>query len=124
MRQYKLYTNTTGSNNGVTSLRVTKAGRIRAITFVLAGVAGAANTGHMQVEVSKQNTSNLAINDTPETVIASCALAFNVVSGAVNTNQVIPMDVPITPGDTIYLNTVFTGGTAPASTSFNVYLGV
>jgi hypothetical protein len=123
-RFYKLYTNTTGSNNGVTSVRVTKAARIKCVYFSIAGLAGAATTAQFFVEVSKQNTINHTVNDTPETVIASAAIAYPVSGGSSHLNQAVPCDIPVVPGDTLYLNTALVGATAPANQVINVYLGV
>lgn len=122
MRAYKLFSNTTGANNGVASLKITKPGRVRAIAFSICGLGGA-GVSRMEYEVSKQNTSSLATNDTPETVMASCCIASpNAVHFA--ENFTVLCDLPVGVGDTIYLNTSFNGAVAPASASANIYLYV
>jgi hypothetical protein len=122
MRAYKLYTNTTGSNNGVASLKITKKARIRAIQFDLA-LLGGAGVGRMNIEVSKQNTVSLTTNDTPETVLSSASIAINNAVPSAE-NVLVMCDLGMEVGDTIYLNSTFTGAVAPASTTFNVYLYV
>lgn len=117
-----MYTNTTGSNNGVVSLRLNKSTRIKAVYFSIIGLAGSAASAQFTVELAKQNVSSLAITDTPETVIASVSLAYGVLNAAAMVNQYIPMDIPVDVGDTLYLNTQLTGSTAPANQQIEVYI--
>jgi len=121
-RAYKLYTNATGSNNGVASIKITKSARLRTIYFDLSATGGV-GVSRTTVEVSKQNTSSLTINDTPETVLAQASLAHN---NAVPGSEAVQIfcDISVSVGDTIYLNTAMIGAVAPASVSFSVYLYV
>lgn len=121
-KQYKLRFTTAASSDGATSIKIAQKSRVRCIYWSVVGLAGAAITGHMQYELSKQNTSNLAVNDTPPTVLSSVGLAFPV-SGAVNqVNHAIACDIDLDAGDSLYINAVFTGGAAPASINGQVYL--
>lgn len=119
-KQYKLYTNAAGTNNGVASLKITKAGRIRAIYFSLAALGGA-GVCRLNYEVSKQNTISNTTNDTPETVLAS---AFLPVGNGVHVaeNVTVMCDLAVQIGDTIYLNLAFTGAVAPSSAECQIYL--
>lgn len=118
---YKLYTSTTGSNNGVASLKITRNGFITAIAGQMA-LLGGAGLGRLEYEVSKQNTTSLSTNDTPDAVLGS----FGIVSPNATHNAenafIAGLRIPVEIGDTIYLNTTFTGAVAPAGANGNFYL--
>lgn len=119
-QQYKLYSNATGTNNGVASLKVVKSGRIKGILFAI-GLLGGAGVSRQSWEVYKQNTGSLAVNDTPGTVIASVSVASpNAVHA--NENVMVLCDVELTAGDTLYINTLFSGAVAPAAVDANIYI--
>lgn len=119
-KQYKLFSNTAGSNNGVASLKITKPGRIRCIYFSIA-LLGGAGVSRMNYEVSKQNTISNITNDTPETVLANAYIASPNATHAAE-NIAVMCDLPVNVGDTIYLNTAMTGAVAPASAEAQIYL--
>lgn len=121
-RAYKIYSSSSGTLNGAASIKITKAGRIKAILFSL-GLLGGAGVARMNYEISKQNTISNTTNDTPETVIASAMIASpNATHNA--ENALVVCDIPIQVGDTIYLNIAMTGAVAPASAECQIYLYV
>lgn len=119
MRSYKLFSSSTASAGGVTQLRMNTKTRIRGILFSLS-LTGGAGVGRLEVELSKQNASNLATNDSPPTVLASAAVAVGNATTAAD-NTFIACDLPVESGDTLYLNQLV-AGTTPASAATQVYL--
>jgi hypothetical protein len=120
-RVYKLLSTGVTTTNGSASLRIAKRCRVRCIVFSLVGTAGAAVDGRLSVEVSKQNTSSLSINDTPETVMASASLAGTINAGVASTHLPIICDIQMEQGETVYLNLALIG-TSFSSTLLSVYL--
>lgn len=119
-KQYKLYTNATGATNAAASLKITKEGRIKSMSFSLYGLGGA-GVSRLIYEVSKQNTISDTVNDAPETVLGYCAVASP--NGVhYQENYLILCDVPVSVGDTIYLNIAFNGAVAPGSAGAQVTL--
>jgi len=119
--QYKLYTNSVASGNGVTSLKIVRKGRLKAIYFDL-NTTGGAGVGRIQLECSKQNTVNTQTNDAPPTVLGSASIAVgNALTAA--ENVAMPTSVDVDAGDNIYINETVVG-TAPATFNGNIYLVV
>jgi len=128
-KPYRLYWAQTSPNvttsDSVATLKVTRKGTIKSISFMLAGVAGNNISGCQQVELSKQSSRNIVVNDTPPGVLAEACLVYGVSAGAACLTQVVPgLDIPVDVGDTLYAHQVVTG-TAPASctNSVQVYVG-
>jgi len=110
-RAYKLYGTNTTSTNAISSLRVTKNANIRCICFSCAGVAGAGLTGVITQELAKQNVSSITLNDTPETVLGTISFPAAVNAGAFGFAVGLICNIPVTVGDTLYLNIVASGFT-------------
>lgn len=120
---YKLYTNTTGSNNGVASLKITRDGQITGISWAL-GLLGGAGVGRISFELSKQNTSSLTTNDTPDVVLASACIASPNATHNADNALTAGLAIPVQIGDSLYINTAFVGAVAPTSVECNVYVYV
>jgi hypothetical protein len=118
-KTYKLYGTAAATANAVASLKITRKGTLKAIMAAIASTGGA-GVGWQQIELSKQNTSSLTTNDTPDSVIASFALATGNATTA-SDNVVLLTSVDVDVGDTIYLN-FSTAGTAPTSGVQQIYL--
>lgn len=124
VRTYKLFSAANASTAAAASLRTARKGTIRTVFFSLAATAGAGVDGRVQVELSKQSVNSLTQNDTPATVLASCSMCYPVNAGTAHNAVAIPAcNVPVETGDTLYINIV-QGGTAPASTAYQVYMYV
>lgn len=119
-RAYKLASAAIASTNASASVRVTQSTKIKNIFFDLSCLAGA-GVSRVTYEVSKQNVNSLAMNDTPDTVLCSCTLP---VTNGVHTSmqQAVLCDIPISTGDTIYVNVLVTGAVPPANASACIYL--
>lgn len=117
--QYKLCSLATATTNSSAVIKVVKNSRLKGIYFALQATGGA-GVGRMVVEVSKQNTSNVLINDVPTTLLGEAHLALG---NAVATHENVMMlsDADLSGGDNIYLNVLLIG-TAPTATILNVYL--
>lgn len=113
-RSYKLYSSAVSTTNATASLRVVRKARIRCILFAVVGQAGGAIDGQLLSEVSKQNVMSYNVSDTPETVLATFAAAMPVNAGAFGANASTVCDIPVEPGETLYLN-IYRGGTAPVA---------
>lgn len=122
-KTYKLLATVTGTTNAAASLKITRAGTITGIAFAL-DLLGGAGVSRLQYELSKQNTSSLAVNDTPDVVLASASIASpNAVHAAENA-LIAGLAIPVEIGDSLYINVLFTGAVAPNGANCNCYVYV
>lgn len=118
-RSYKLFSTAATTTNAAASLRVTKNATIRCILFSIATTAGAGVAGLTLAELSKQNVGSFTVNDTPDTVLATVGVPAPVSGGANVLNVGIICSLPVSVGDTLYLN-ITHSGTGLASAAHNV----
>jgi hypothetical protein len=122
MRVYKLYAAPLGSQNAVSSLRVSGDGTITCIKSSC-GATGGAGVGRLDVELSLSNVSSQVVNDTPGNVLYACNLSVGNALTASDNDSLAGLDIPIRALDTLYLNTLG-AGTALASSQISVFVYV
>jgi len=123
-RPYRLYWTLASSSDNVASVRITRDGCIRAIHFMLAAVAGAGITGRQQIELSKQSTSSITVNDPGPAVIAEASIAYPVNGIGTAMSQVLAdLDVPVRAGETLYVHQILSlPGPTAQTHSAHVYV--
>jgi len=116
-----MYFSAVGTASAIASVKVARKGRVRCISFSSVGIAGAATDCAMVVEISKQSSSAIGINDSPETVLARFAHGYGVASAASTSQIAYICDIPVDVGDTFYAHS-YRSGTIPTTNLTNVTL--
>lgn len=113
-RNYKLYSGSAATTAAAATSTIARAGIITAISFCMAGIAGAdATTRNMAELCLNQSTDLTTTNDTPNLNLGYCSGGSAVASAAFAANQTITgLAHPVAAGDRLVCN-IKAFGTAP-----------